>query len=133
MRLKSSLLMGAALILILSGLSCYPGHLILDPVHSTKRPDIKKIPPLVANINEVEEVGGVQKYIYMHLGANARGYHRGLIGYAYHPNNRKRLMAKFRVIEIYKNYSKGKILELYYSVESNSKVIIEIDNRYLYR
>jgi len=40
-------------------------------------------------------------------------------------------IAKFEVIEVYPNYSKGKILELNYIIKDKAIVEVEIDPRFL--
>jgi len=121
----------AALTVILPLYSCAPRELILEDVHSEKKPDIKKIPPIRGAITEVELAGGVQKFVYIKLGS-LDGVYSGLVGYVYNASDPGKRVAKFRVNEIYTNYLRGQIIELNYTIDQGASVVIEIDPKFLY-
>lgn len=92
--------------------------------------DEKTIPPVSGPILEIEEVGGEQKYIYLKLGSKNR-IRRGLKGYIFNDEMMLGKIGKFQLIEVYSDFSKGKILELNYKIKPGAVVQIEIDPKNL--
>jgi hypothetical protein len=111
--------------------SCSEKKVQLEEVQTQKIPDVKKLPPLRGMISEIEEVSGEQKIIYIKLGNKNEWYKKGLIGYVYNDVSMKEQIAKFEVIDVYENYSKGVILELNYTIKNKAVVEVEIDPRFL--
>ncbi|MDY6969221.1 MAG: hypothetical protein SVR08_11310 [Spirochaetota bacterium] len=91
----------------------------------------EKISPSIGMITEIEEVGGVQKYIYIKLGKKNRRLKKGLLGYIYNDLAMKEKIGKFELIQVFRNFSKGKIIELNYKIDTKAIVAIEVDPRYL--
>jgi len=87
----------------------------------------EKKPPVTAQVLEIEEVAGVQKYFYLKLGKKNEGIANGLKGYIYNDISMATKIGKFQLIEVYYDYSKGKILELNYKIAPNAVVSIEVD------
>ena len=103
----------------------------LEEIKTQKIPDVKKLPPLRGMITEIELENGEQRYIYIKLGDANEWYKVGLLGFVFNDVAMTEKIAKFEVIEVYKNYSKGKILELNYVIKEKAIVEVEIDPRFL--
>lgn len=113
-------------------ISCSKPEVIkLEEVTTQKIPDVKKLPPLRGMITEIESVNGEQKYIYIKLGSSNEWYKVGLIGFVYNDVAMTEKIAKFQVVEVYPNYSKGEILEMNYIIKDKAVVEVEIDPRFL--
>lgn len=95
-----------------------------------KEEEVKKIPAVSGPILEIEEVGGEQRFIYLKLGTNNRIY-RGLKGYIYNDPTMSGKIGKFLLVEVYKDYAKGRIMELNFKIQPNAVVQIEIDPKNL--
>jgi hypothetical protein len=108
-----------------------PEAIKLEEIKTQKIPDVKKLPPLRGMITEIESVNGEQKYIYIKLGSSNEWYKVGLIGFVYNDVALTEKIAKFQVVEVYPNYSKGEILEMNYTIKDKAVVEIEIDPRFL--
>ena len=81
-----------------------------------------KTAPLTAMIVEIEEAGGEQKYIFVKLGFKHKGIKKGVKGYIYNDAAMTEKIGKFQFIEVYRDFSKGKILELNYKIKENALV-----------
>ena len=103
----------------------------LEEIKTQKIPDVKKLPPLRGMITEIELENGEQRYIYIKLGDENEWYKAGLLGFVFNDVAMTEKIAKFEVVEVYKNYSKGKILELNYVIKERAIVEVEIDPRFL--
>jgi hypothetical protein len=88
-------------------------------------------PAISGMIVEIEEVYGEQKYIYMKLGSKNKGIKRGLKGYIFNDTAMTEKIGKFEFIEVYWDYSKGRILELNNKIKPNAIVSIEVDPKKL--
>lgn len=108
-----------------------PAVIKLEEVKTQKTPDVKKLPPLRGMVTEIEELKGEQAFIYIKLGDSNEWYKKGLIGFVFNDVAMTEKIAKFEVIEVYPNYSKGKILELNYIIKDKAIVEVEIDPRFL--
>jgi len=108
-----------------------PKTIKLEEIKTQKIPDVKKLPPLRGMISEIEEVKGEQKYIYIKLGNSNEWYKMDLIGFVFNDVAMTEKIAKFKVIEVYPNYSKGEIIELNYIIKDKAIVEVEIDPRFL--
>jgi hypothetical protein len=89
--------------------------------------DDKKRPPVTAPVLEIEEVGGVQKFIYLKIGTKNDGIRYGLKGILYNDPTMIAPIGKFQLIEVYYDFAKGKVLELNYKIAPNAIVKIEVD------
>lgn len=118
------------LLVIVSG-GCAKQPVVLEEVKTEKVPEVKKLPPLRGMVTEIELVKGEQKFIYMKMGAPSEWYKVGLIGYVYNDVAMTEKIAKFEVVEVYENFSKGKILELNYTIIPKAVVEVEVDPRFL--
>lgn len=128
--IKRSLLFGYILILVAIILSsCLSGMIALEEIHPQTEPgsteEDEKYPPVSGLIVEIEEVGGEQKYIYMKLGNRNKGIKRGVKGYIFNDTAMNEKIGKFQFIEVYRDFSKGRILELNYKIKQNAVVFIE--------
>ena len=127
--IKRSLLLGYVLILIGIILSsCLSGMIALEEVGAQTvagSEEDEKYPQVSGLIVEIEEVGGEQKYIYMKLGTRNRGIKRGLKGYIFNDSAMNEKIGKFQFVEVYRDFSKGRILELNYKIKQNAVVLIE--------
>ena len=103
----------------------------LEEIKTQKIPDVKKLPPLRGMVTEVELESGEQRYIYIKLGDSNEWYKVGLIGFVFNDVAMTEKIAKFEVVEVYQNYSKGKIIELNYVIKEKAIVEVEIDPRFL--
>ena len=103
----------------------------LEEIKTQKIPDVKKLPPLRGMVTEIELENGEQRYIYIKLGDENEWYKVGLFGFVFNDVAMTEKIAKFEVVEVYKNYSKGKILELNYVIKERAIVEVEIDPRFL--
>jgi len=90
-----------------------------------------KIQPVSGMIVEIEEVSGEQKYIYIRIGSKNRGIKTGLKGYIFNDPALTEKIGKFQFIEVYREFSKGQIIELNYKVKPNALVLVEIDPGHL--
>jgi len=90
-----------------------------------------KIQPVSGMIVEIEEVSGEQKYIYIKLGTKNRGIKTGIKGYIFNDPALTEKIGKFQFIEVYREFSKGQIIELNYKVKSNAVVLVEVDPGHL--
>jgi hypothetical protein len=103
----------------------------LEEVEAKKLPKEEKIPPIISMITEIEEVRGVQKYIYVKIPSDNQWYEEGLFGLIYNDVEKKELVGKFKVTKIHKNFTVGEILELHYPIKPKAIIVIEVDPRYL--
>lgn len=103
----------------------------LEEVKAKKLPKDDKIPPIVAMITEIEEVKGVQKYIYVKIPSDNKWYEEGLFGFIYNDVEKKELVGKFKVTKIHKHFTIGEILELHYPIKPKAIIVIEVDPRHL--
>ncbi|MCL1833877.1 MAG: hypothetical protein FWG49_05175 [Leptospirales bacterium] len=108
-----------------------PEPVKLEEIKTQKIPDVKNLPPLRGMVTEVELENGEQRYIYIKLGDANEWYKEGLLGFVFNDVAMTEKIAKFEIIEVYKNYSKGKILELNYVIKEKAVVEVEIDPRFL--
>ncbi|MCL1864443.1 MAG: hypothetical protein FWF73_01380 [Spirochaetes bacterium] len=108
-----------------------PESVKLEEIKTQKIPDVKKLPPLRGMVTEVELENGEQRYIYIKLGDANEWYKVGLLGFVFNDVAMTEKIAKFEVVEVYQNYSKGKILELNYIIKEKAIVEVEIDPRFL--
>jgi hypothetical protein len=108
-----------------------PEVIKLEEIRTQKVPDVKKLPPLRGMVAEIELVNGEQKYIYIKLGDSNEWYKKDLIGFVFNDVAMTEKIAKFQVVEVYPNYSKGIILELNYTIKDKAVVEVEIDPRFL--
>lgn len=99
--------------------------------HRITNPEQKKIPPLIGMIKEIEVIRGEQKYLYINLGRDRKGYVPGLYGYIYNDPEMKTRVGKCVVVEVYSRLSKLKVVELNYSIEQKGVVYVEVDPRFL--
>lgn len=106
-------------------------EIVLPEVKSQKMPEVKKVPPVVAVVIEVEEFKGEQKYIYIKMTSDNEWCSNGFIGLIFNDVGMKEKIGKFKVVQIFKNRLKGEILELGYPVKPGSRVVIEVDPRFL--
>ena len=126
------------LILILLGIvlsSCLSKMVKLEEVYpeggEPKSEEAEKIAPVTGMIAEIEEVGGEQKYIYIKLGSKIKGVRKGRKGHIYNDPAMTEKIGKFQIIEVFPDFSKGKILELNYKIKDTAIVLIEVDPRHL--
>lgn len=130
----------AMVLLVLSGCRSFSALVELEEIDQQvsaqdefREMDLKedKIPGLVGMIKEIEVIRGEQKFIYVNLGKNRKGYKKGLYAYIYNDAERKVQVGKCVVVEVYSKLSKLQIVELNYSIVSNGVVYVEVDPRYL--
>ena len=114
--------------------SCLSNMITLEeikpPVVVEEEKEEEAIPPVSGPILEIEEVGGEQKYIYLKLGTKNR-IRKWLKGYIFNDEMMVAKIGKFQLIEVYSDFSKGKILELNYKIKPGAVVQIEIDPKNL--
>jgi hypothetical protein len=103
----------------------------LEEVKAKKLPKEEKIPPIISMITEIEEVKGVQKYIYVKIANDNQWFEEGLFGLIYNDVEKKELVGKFKVTKIHKHFTVGEIQELYYPIKANAIIVIEVDPRHL--
>jgi hypothetical protein len=108
-----------------------PEPIKLEEIRTQKIPDVKRLPPLRGMITEIELENGEQRYIYIKLGNENEWYKEGLVGFVFNDVAMTEKIAKFEIVEVYKNYSKGRILELNYVIKERAVVEVEIDPRFL--
>lgn len=82
---------------------------------------------IVTSVAEVEEVDGVQKYFYIKLGYSREGLVRDLHGKIYNDVERKEQIGTFKLIEVFMSFSKAKILELNFKLNSEATIVFEIE------
>lgn len=112
-------------------LQCASEEVNLVEITSEKIPDVKKLPPVKAMITEVEEERGEQKYIYIKQGSDNSWFKEGLFGYIFNDVAMNEQIGKFKIVQVYKKFSKGEIIELSYTIEPKAVVLVEVDPRFL--
>lgn len=132
-----------ALLIIISvlftGCKTYHDQIVLEDVDQEmsaqdefreKELQERKIPPATGFIKEIEVYRGEQKYLYVAIGRNIKGIKSGLYGYIYNDSKKSNRIGMCKIVEVYSNICKARITELYYKVEYNAVIEVEVDPRY---
>lgn len=84
---------------------------------------------IVASVAEVEEIDGVQKYFYIKLGYSKEGIVRNLNGKIFNDMDQKEQIGTFKLVEVFKSFSKAQITELNFKLNSSATVLFEIERK----
>lgn len=123
----------------ISGCRSYHDRIALEEIdqgmseqdeYRLKQLDEKKVPAAVGMIKEIEVIRGEQKYLYVALGRNIKGFKPGLYGYIYNDSQRRERVGKCKIVEVYSNISKAEITELNYKIDDLGVVEVEVDPRF---
>lgn len=84
---------------------------------------------IVSSVAEVEVVDGVQKYFFIKLGYAKEGIKNNMEGKIFNDVKQEELIGKFKLIEVYKNFSKALITELNFKISNDATVLFEIEKK----
>lgn len=84
---------------------------------------------IVSSVAEVEEIDGVQKYFYIKLGYSKQGIVRNLNGKIFNDMDQKEQIGTFKLVEVFKSFSKAQITELNFKLNSSATVLFEIEKK----
>lgn len=84
---------------------------------------------IVASVAEVEEVDGVQKYFYIKLGYSKEGIERNMEGKIFNDLEQKEQIGTFKLVEVFKSFSKAEVTELNFKLNNSATVLFEIEKK----
>lgn len=84
---------------------------------------------IVSSVAEVEEIDGVQKYFYIKLGYSKEGITRNMEGKIFNDMEQKEQIGTFKLVEVFKSFSKAQITELNFKLSNSATVQFEIEKK----
>ena len=103
----------------------------IEPLPEKKKVEVVIIPKeyeyISSGVAEVEEIDGVQKFFYIKLGYSRAGIQQHMEGKIFNDLDQKEQIGTFKLVEVFKDFSKAQIIELNFKLNSDATVLFEIE------
>lgn len=103
----------------------------IEPLPEKKKVEVIIVPKeyeyISSGVAEVEEIDGVQKFFYIKLGYSRAGIKQQMEGKIFNDLDQKEQIGTFKLVEVFKDFSKAQILELNFKLTNDATVLFEIE------
>lgn len=84
------------------------------------------IPPVIAEIAEIEYCNCENRYLYLRAGKNTKWLRPGLYGLIYKDREFEEVLAKIEIVEVYSKISKARFIRIDSAINQEDLVKIEL-------